>query len=151
MNGREGLNAYLPKALQQLWESEKGPGEALLSSQAAAGPVGTGPQGSDARGSEGCRRARILISLSIDGEIDVLRERELRRHLVACPRCCLLLQEYDAISTLLRSSRRERPSMPIRPPTAAERPAQRGHGRCNTCQREHGPPDVSRGCTATRD
>jgi anti-sigma factor RsiW len=128
LSEREGLKAYLHSSLQQLGEGEKGPGEALLGPQEGAGPVGTGLCSSGARGSEGCRRARILISLSIDGEIDALRERELRRHLAACPRCSLLLHEHEAISTLLRSSRRERPSMPIRPPTAGGCPAQRGHG-----------------------
>jgi predicted anti-sigma-YlaC factor YlaD len=62
---------------------------------------------------ERCQRARRLISLALDGEIDALREHELRRHLMQCHECLAITCEYERITEMLRSSERERPQRPI--------------------------------------
>jgi predicted anti-sigma-YlaC factor YlaD len=66
---------------------------------------------------ERCQRARRLISLALDGEIDSLRDHELRRHLIRCPECRALAGEYEWITDILRRSERARPERPIQMPS----------------------------------
>jgi anti-sigma factor RsiW len=63
--------------------------------------------------SERCQRARMLCSLLLDGELDPLRERELRQHLSACASCASVAHEYEALTTLLRMSPRAAPDRPL--------------------------------------
>ncbi|MGZ4463109.1 MAG: zf-HC2 domain-containing protein [Gaiellaceae bacterium] len=63
--------------------------------------------------SESCQRARWYLSLALDGELDTLRERELRRHLRNCPNCALVGSDYETITSMLRSSAPMTPERPI--------------------------------------
>jgi predicted anti-sigma-YlaC factor YlaD len=58
-----------------------------------------------------CRRARELVSLSLDGELGSLERRRLERHMRECVVCRRRGAEMEAITLMLRCAPLERPSL----------------------------------------
>ena len=53
----------------------------------------------------GCRKARELLSLSLDEELGKLEQRRLERHLLGCADC----RRYGAVSTAITFALRGAP------------------------------------------
>lgn len=51
-----------------------------------------------------CEDARLLASLELDGEIDELGAKQLRRHLASCPDCASWVAEMRSVTSLLRAT-----------------------------------------------
>jgi anti-sigma factor RsiW len=60
-----------------------------------------------------CQRARQLLSLAVDDEIDALSEHELASHLRVCPLCSAFSIEVEAIVGTMRQAAGPRLSKPI--------------------------------------
>lgn len=70
---------------------------------------------------ERCQRARKLISLAIDGEIDPLSEYELDGHLRSCPICSAFSIEVEAIVGTMRHTPGPKLIRPIEVPRVPRR------------------------------
>jgi predicted anti-sigma-YlaC factor YlaD len=62
-----------------------------------------------------CDDALALLSLSLDGELSVLEQQRLERHLRACPPCRYRSLGIESMTTMLRSLPPEAPSVSSRP------------------------------------
>ncbi len=56
-------------------------------------------------GSLSCRRARALISVSLDGELEASDEERLWAHLFQCPRCLRRYRETERLTAIARRPR----------------------------------------------
>jgi len=62
-----------------------------------------------------CNDARMLMSRSLDGELDPPEVEELRRHIEACPDCAGYERRMLAIDDLMDSLPRPGPRRTMRP------------------------------------
>ena len=60
-----------------------------------------------------CERARIWVSLRLDGELSELEEVSLRAHVARCATCAGFALDVDALTTELRAAPLQQPAHPI--------------------------------------
>ena len=60
-----------------------------------------------------CERARLWVSLALDGELSEIERVSLRAHVERCAACAAFEHDVDALTMELRSAPPERPATPI--------------------------------------
>ena len=60
-----------------------------------------------------CERARIWVSLRLDGELSEFEEVSLRAHVARCATCAGFALDVDALTTELRAAPLQQPAHPI--------------------------------------
>jgi predicted anti-sigma-YlaC factor YlaD len=60
-----------------------------------------------------CERARLWVSLALDGELSEIEQVSLRAHVGRCEECAAFEHDVDALSVELRSAPLERPAFPV--------------------------------------
>jgi predicted anti-sigma-YlaC factor YlaD len=68
-----------------------------------------------------CDRPREWVSLRVDGELSLLEEELLERHLAGCGACRAFEQGLRSTTALLRASALEEPSRRVSAPALAQR------------------------------
>ena len=60
-----------------------------------------------------CERARLWVSLRLDGELSEFEEVSLRAHVARCATCAGFALDVDALTTELRAAPLQQPAHPI--------------------------------------
>ena len=60
-----------------------------------------------------CERARLSVSLGLDGELSEIEAVSLRAHVGHCAACAGFARDVDALTTELRTAPLQRPSAPV--------------------------------------
>jgi anti-sigma factor RsiW len=60
-----------------------------------------------------CERARLWVSLALDGELSELEQVSLRAHVARCDACAAFEHEVDALSAEIRHAPLERPAFRV--------------------------------------
>ena len=60
-----------------------------------------------------CERARLWVSLRLDGELSEFEEVSLRAHVARCATCAGFALDVDALTTELRAAPHQQPAHPI--------------------------------------
>jgi predicted anti-sigma-YlaC factor YlaD len=58
-----------------------------------------------------CERARLLVSLGLDGELSQVEQASLRAHVGRCAACAEFALDLEALTQELRTAPRERPAV----------------------------------------
>jgi predicted anti-sigma-YlaC factor YlaD len=60
-----------------------------------------------------CERARLWVSLALDGELSEIEQVSLRAHVGRCAACAAFEHDALALTMELRNARPERPALPV--------------------------------------
>ena len=60
-----------------------------------------------------CERARLWVSLALDGELSEIEQVSLRAHVGRCAACAAFGHEVDALTVELRNASDEQPAFPV--------------------------------------
>jgi len=60
-----------------------------------------------------CERARLWVSLALDGELSEIEQVSLRAHVGGCAACAAFGHEVDALTVELRNASDEQPAFPV--------------------------------------